>query len=221
MLPEILVAILVAVAALVWIYRRDKRRFEAERAVLFDDARGLLADAEIVRAPDEYPKLRGRYRGVDVTIDAVVDHIAVRKLPSLWLRVTALTAIPFAGTCDILARAHNVEFFSPSAGLDHQVARPATWPDHLTIKSDDPDAMPPQALLDRHIGVFADERMKELLITARGVRLVRQVAQGARAEYMVLRQAMFGPVTVDRGLLSVMLDAVVDLAEDLKRNGAE
>ncbi|HEY4163826.1 MAG TPA: hypothetical protein VGM59_12245 [Dongiaceae bacterium] len=217
---EILAAILVAIAVLVWIYRRDRRRFEVERAMLFDDVRGLLGDAEIIRAPGEYPKLRGKYRGHDIAIDAVVDHIAVRKLPSLWLRVTALAPIPFAGTCDILARAHNVEFFSPSIDLNHGVLRPAHWPDHLTIKTDDPATMPPQALLDAHIGAFGDERMKELLITSRGVRLVRQVAQGSRAEYMVLRQALFGPVVVERSLLAGMLDAVIGLADDLRKGAA-
>jgi hypothetical protein len=215
-LLEVLAAILVAAAVLVWIYRRDRRRFDAERAMLFSDVRGLLSDAEIVRMPGDYPKLHGRYRGHDVAIDAVVDHIAVRKLPSLWLRVTVLSPLPFSGTCDILARAHNVEFFSPSIDLDHTVARPPHWPDHLTIKTDDPDAMPPQARLEKHIGVFRDERMKELLTTPRGVRLVRQVAQGARAEYMVLRQALFGPVAVPRPLLTEMLDAVIAIAEDLR-----
>jgi hypothetical protein len=215
---EIFAAVLVAITVLIWIYRRDHRRFDAERAVLFDDVRGLLTDAEIIRTSRDYPKLRGKYRNFDIAIDAVVDHIAVRKLPSLWLRVTARTPIPFPGTCDILARAHNVEFFSPSIELDHTVARPPHWPDHLMIKTDDPDSMPPQVLLDKHIGVFTDERMKELLVTPRGVRLVRQAAQGSRAEYRVLRQALFGPVTVPRALLASMLDAVVAVAEDLREN---
>jgi hypothetical protein len=145
----------------------------------------------------------------------VVDTIAVRKLPSLWLRVTVRVAIPFAGVCDVMARAHNVEFYSPFGDLDHGIVLPAGWPDHLTVKTDDPDAMPPAALLAPHIRVFEDERMKVLLVTSRGVRLVRQVAQGSRAEYMVLRQAAFGPVVVPRALLHTMLDAAVALAETL------
>jgi hypothetical protein len=178
----------------------------------------------LTRAPNEYPKLRGRYRGYEVAIDAVVDHIAVRKLPSLWLRVTVLAEIPFRGTCDVLARAHNVEFYSPAGDLDHVLALPAGWPDHLTVKSDDPAAMPPQPLLAPHIRIFEDPRVKELLVTPRGVRLVRQAAQGSRAEYMVLRQALFGPVVLPREQLVTLLDAAVALAEDLRapqpaRNG--
>lgn len=220
---DVVAVVALAAVALTWIYRRDKRRADRERQVLFDDARGLLSDAEIERAPREYPKLRGRYRDHEVTIDAVIDTIAVRKLPSVWLRVTVKAAIPFAGVCDVMARAHNVEFYSPFSDLDQGIALPAGWPDHLLVKTDDPETMPPATLLGPHIKVFADERMKELLVTPKGVRLVRQAAQGSRAEYMVLRQASFGPVVVPRALLQGMLDAAVALAEALsaakKSNG--
>jgi len=212
----VLVLCLLAIGVLAWIYRRDKNRFEGERAVLFEDVRGLLTEAEISRAAGEYPKLRGRYRGHEVAIDAVVDHIAVRKLPSLWLRATVFGELPYRGSCDVMARAHGVEFYSPAGDLDHVLKLPAGWPDHLTVKSDDPDAMPPEAVLGRHIRVFADERIKELLVTPRGVRIVRQAAQGARAEYMVLRQALFGPVQVPRDQLAGMLDAAIALIEDLR-----
>jgi hypothetical protein len=216
---DVLIACLLAIGVLVWIYRRDKNRLERERAQLFEDARGLLSDAEIGRAAGEYPKLRGRYRGYEVSIDALVDHIAVRKLPSLWLRATVRAEIPYAGACDVMARAHNVEFFSPAGDFAHVLKLPAGWPDHLTVKCEDPDTAPPEGLLAPHIRIFDDPRMKELLVTSRGVRLVRQAAQGARAEYMVLRQALFGPVRVPRDQLASMLDAAIALAEDLKPPG--
>jgi hypothetical protein len=217
---DVLLACLAAIGVLVWIYRRDKSRFERERAQLFEDLRGLLGEAEISRAANEYPKLRGRYRGYEVTIDAIVDHIAVRKLPSLWLRVTLLAELPVAGACDIMARAHNVEFFSPHGDFNHVLKLPAGWPDHLTVKCEDPDANPPEEILSRHIGLFEDLRMKELLVTRRGVRLVRQAAQGSRAEYMVLRQALFGPVRIPRDQLAALLDAAIALAEDLRKTTA-
>lgn len=215
---DVFLAILAAVAFLVWIYRRDKRRFESDRAVLLDDSKDLFENTELTRTAMEYPKLRGRYRGYEATIDAVVDHLAVRKVPSLWLRVTIRAESPFPGSCDILARAHNVEFYSPSIGFDHTLPLPAGWPDHLTVKSDDPDRMPPASLLAPHVQAFEDPRMKELLVTPRGVRLVRQAAQAARAEYMVLRQSLFGPVTVPRELLVSLLDRAVALADALQRD---
>lgn len=212
---EILAAILLAVGILVWIYRRDRKRFEAERAMLFDDLRGILTDSVLTRAELDYPKLRGEYRGHKVVVDAVLDNLAVRKVPSLWLRVTILADIPFAGSCDILARAHNVEFYAPSNSFDHVLPLPQGWPEHLTIKSDDPDAVPPRSLLNRHIEVFADERVKELLVTPHGVRLVRQAAQASRAEYLVLRQSLFGPVVVPKAQVIELLDRALALADTL------
>jgi hypothetical protein len=217
---DVLIACLAAIAVLVWIYRRDKNRLERERAMLFEDVRGLLGEAEISRVAGEYPKLRGRYRGYEVSIDAVVDNIAVRKLPSLWLRATVLAEIPYRGACDAMARAHNVEIFSPASDMDHVLKLPAGWPDHLTVKSDDPDAMPPASRLTPHIAIFNDPWIKELLVTSRGVRVVRQAAQGSRAEYMVLRQAMFGAVKIPRDHLASMLDAAVALADDLRKPAA-
>jgi len=87
-----------------------------------------LSDAEISRATGEYPKLRGRYRGHAVAIDAVVDHIAVRKLPSLWLRATVFGEIPYRGSCDVMARSHGVEFYSPAGDLDHVLKLPLFGP---------------------------------------------------------------------------------------------
>ncbi|WP_374653207.1 hypothetical protein [Dongia sp.] len=217
---EVLAAILVAAGILYWVYRRDRRRFEAERAMLFDDLRGLLAESELSRTPMSYPVLRGRYRGHRVVIDAVLDNLSVRKVPSLWLRVTLLADIPFAGSCDILARAHNVEFYAPSNSFDHALPLPADWPQHLTIKCDVPDAVPPQSLLQAHIGLFEDERVKELLVTPKGVRLVRQAAQASRAEYLVLRQSLFGPVVVPRGGVQDLLDRALALADTLRSHNA-
>lgn len=215
---EILSAILLACGILVWFYRRDRARFESERAMLFDDLRGLLTESEFSRAAMDYPKLRGAYRGHTVAIDVVLDNLAVRKVPSLWLRVTVLADIPFAGSCDILARAHNVEFYAPSNSFDHVLPLPPGWPSHLTIKSDDPAAIPPQSLLGEHIAVFSDERVKELLVTPRGVRLVRQAAQASRAEYLVLRQSLFGPIVVPRGQVIELLDRALALADNLRNN---
>ncbi len=169
---DILLPILLAVGALAWIYRRDRRRFEAERAMLLDDAAGLLEAAVASREAMGYPRLRGRYKGYEASIDAVLDNLSVRKIPSLWLRVTVRADLPFAGSCDMLARAHNVEFYSPSIDFDHVLPLPAGWPEQLTIKSDDPEHMPlPED--KKH------QALHEGLITGRYVHQVHAVGHGS------------------------------------------
>jgi hypothetical protein len=216
---DVLALIAAAALALAYIYRRDRQRIDSERTVLFEDLRGLLSGAELSRVALEYPKLRGRYKGHDVVIDAVLDNLAVRKVPSLWLRVTLFANMPFAGSCDILARSHNVEFYSPSNSFDHAVRVPDGWPQHVSIKCDDPATAPDLALLDPHVGLFNDERAKEMLVTPRGIRLVRQAAQAARAEYLVLRQSHFGAVTVPRETVVHLLDRALAIADDLRAAG--
>ncbi len=45
--------------------------------------------------------------------------------------------------------------------------------------------------MDRHIDFLAVPEAKEMLVTPKGLRLVRLIEQGQRAEYMVLRIADF------------------------------
>jgi hypothetical protein len=75
--------------------------------------------------------------------------------------------------------------------------------------------MPPLDLLKNHIGIFDDPQMKELVITPRGVRLVRQIWQAKRAQYAVLRQVEFEEKTLDRDLLASLLKSALEIGRDL------
>ncbi len=65
--------------------------------------------------------------------------------------------------------------------------------------------------------MFSDPRMKELLVTPKGLRLVRQLAEGDRARYGVFRQADFGNAMIDPQLLRGMLDKLIALQDDIDR----
>jgi hypothetical protein len=66
--------------------------------------------------------------------------------------------------------------------------------------------------VESQISAFGDPRMKELVITPKGVRLVYQAAQAERADYLVLRQARFIQDRVDAALVSSLLDRVMAIA---------
>ncbi|MET1025591.1 MAG: hypothetical protein ABWY00_00380, partial [Dongiaceae bacterium] len=158
-----------AIAVLGWIYRRDRRRLKARRGALFAQCLDLL-DAPQLRQDDlNYPVLTGRYRGHAVHLDAIIDHIAFRKVPSLWLRVSLLAPLPGMATLDILMRAQNVEFFSPSDQLPHRLDTPVGWPTEAMIRTDAPDRLPPAELLTPHLAFFQRPQAKEILITPKGV----------------------------------------------------
>lgn len=49
--------------------------------------------------------VNGRYRAEAFTLEAFPDTLRYRKIPSLWMQVTAETKLPVSSTIDILARA--------------------------------------------------------------------------------------------------------------------
>jgi hypothetical protein len=206
-----------AVAVLVLMHRRRRRQVKRERGAFFERCMSLFEAARIAQDDVDFPVLEGRYRGFAVRLEPIVDHVAVRKLPSLWLLVTLREPLPLAGVTDFLARPLNTEFYSPAIHLDHRLATPAGFPETVQVRTDRPDRQPPAERLRPYGVLFGDPRMKELIIGPRGVRLVYQVAEGERAHYMVLRQAEFGgALALDPALARSLLDHAIAIRDELQ-----
>jgi len=205
------IAALCAVFAIaLWlIYRRDRARTKAVRAAYFDDCKSLFEDCGIVQEGTDFPVLEGRHRGHRFRLEPVVDHMAVRKLPSLWLKVSLIDALPVPGVVDFLARPQNTEFYSPSASLPYSPRIPPEWPQHAMLRTDLEDHALAIALLAPHIHIFSDSKTKELIVTPRGVRIVYQASQGERAYYLVLRQPEFGDPQLPRALALQLLEQAI------------
>ena len=206
---EIAALCAVFIPALWIIYRRARARHVAVRAVYFDDCRSLFDDCRITLQDTDFPVLEGRHGGHRFRLEPIVDHMAVRKLPSLWLKVSLLGELPVPGAVDFLARPQNTEFYSPSASLPHSLRIPAHWPQHAMLRTDIEDPSLPLDLLAPHMHIFDDPRAKELLLTARGVRIVYQASQGQRAYYLVLRQPEFGDPRLPARLALQLLDQAI------------
>jgi hypothetical protein len=63
--------------------------------------------------------------------------------------------------------------------------------------------------------MFEDPRVKELLVTPRGVRIVYQIDQAERAQYLVLRQAQFADQPLGALLAERLLDRAIAIHRDL------
>jgi hypothetical protein len=135
--------------------------------------------------------------------------MAVRKLPSLWVKVSLIGDLPIPGAVDFLARPQNTEFYSPSETLPVSLQIPPEWPQHAMLRTDLDDRSLPVAVLAPHINVFGDPKMKELLVTPRGVRIVYQASQGERAYYLVLRQPEFGDPRLPAALALELLEQAI------------
>jgi hypothetical protein len=204
---------LVGVALLVMLCQRDRRRLRAQRAKFFDLCLDLLQAYRITQKGPTYPLLSGRYRGHEVRLEPVIDNMAWRKVPVLWLRVSVLNPNSYKGILDFLVRPGGVEVYSPSAELDHHLPLPQGWPEQALLCTDDPSSIPPLELITPHMALFADHYMKELIVTSRGVRLVRMIWQANRLNYAVLREVKFAEIHLEAVLAKILLDAAVDIAE--------
>jgi hypothetical protein len=193
------------------LYVRDSVRERRRRGDWFADALPLLDSYRVTQQGQGWPVLTGRYQGVEVRLEPVLDDMAWRKLPSLWLKATVLTPNPARGTLGLLVRARGGEFYSPTAEMAHRLALPKAYPCDALLCSDCVQSAPVQAV-ESQIAAFDDPRMKELVVTPLGVRLVYQAAQGERADYLVLRQARFTQAKVDAGLVMSLLDRAIALA---------
>lgn len=195
--------------------RRHRRRVGDERRRLWDDCLSLLDGARVSQDEIDFPRLEGCYRGCRVTLEALADHVAFRKLPQLWLRATIRVDIPHRGALDLLVRPENVEFYSPIWSLPVTIDPPAGWPVHALVRTDSPGEMPPVSVVGRHLGLFDDPRAKELLITPRGIRIVYQLAQAQRAQYAVFRSLKFELSRAQPHEVRGILDAALAISDDL------
>jgi hypothetical protein len=171
---------------------------------------------------DGFPEVRGRYQGRDVVLRATSDTLMMRKLPTLWLEVSVLEPLPYAATLSYLVRPCNTEFFSPSHRLPERLHLPDGWPQEpAMLRTDRPSAIPPLNVIGDHLRLWNDRRVKELVISPRGVRIVILADEGDRSSYMLLRQAQFKNGPVPAAFVQRLLDAALLLAEDLKASAAE
>ena len=75
--------------------------------------------------------------------------------------------------------------------------------------------MPPLEVLTPHLALFEDERMKELVVTPKGVRVVGRIFQAVRANYVNFREIKFPGEQVNKEFVRELLEAAIGIAEAL------
>lgn len=185
----------------------------ARRKHLMADCLPLLERGEIRIKPDGWGALHGFAGGRAMSITPFSETLAYRRLPQLWLAVTAHCDLPTHGILDIVRRSTNVEFYAPAADLPTRFAVPAQWPHDTLVKGDGADAARTLALLTEPLSIlFADARVKEALVTPRGVRIVYQAREGVRGAYLLFRQSRFEVERLHPDEVSPLIASVQSIA---------
>jgi hypothetical protein len=213
------IGIAAALAAVLFLWRRyrrerERRRREPER--FYARVADVIEHSELQSTGTAgYPRLVGRYRGLPIQVQPVVDTLAVRRLPALWLLVTVQSALPITARFDLMMRPTAATTFSNFDFLPVTLPTPADFPEGAVLRTDDPTHALPPHVVARHVDVFRDVRAKELLITPTGVRLVWLLAEASRARYGVFRDADFGGADLDPQLLRDLLDRVIAVRQSI------
>jgi hypothetical protein len=211
-----LVALAVLGGRLVYVFRRKQRQKAAASEFLFADVLEVVEEPVFEqKGADEFPWLSGAYRGFSIQIYPLVDTLATRRLPALWLMVTLQDKLPVKAHFDLMMRPAGPTTFSNFDHLPHTFDPQEGFPEHAVIRTDNINDVLPASLIAPHLEPFFGPRAKELLITQNGLRIVWLLAEAERARYGVLRQAEFGEVQIEGQLARDILDRLIAIRKDI------
>lgn len=185
---------------------RDHRRAVTARRELFDECQGVLDEERWSAGDDGFPRIEGRAGGRFAKATLIPDTMVIRRLPQLWLSVTLLVTRAGSPSLSLIARHTGNEFYAGAPDLPMRIDPPQGLPLDVYIRGDGHGAqMLCNGLTTELVDLFADPRVKEITLTPKGVRIVRQAAEGQRGEHLLLRQVVFGGVKVERAMLVTTL----------------
>lgn len=153
-------------------------------------------------------------------LQALTDSLTFRKLPALWVMLTLPGPLPVRATIDIMARPGGLETFSRFSQLPHSLPRLAGLPEHVAIRTDDATTVVDPRSLTRHLGLFDDPAIKELVIAPTGIRIVFLAEEAERGRYLIFRDAELGGTPLGPGRVAPLIDAILALRQTLIEEAA-
>ncbi|MCF8510882.1 MAG: hypothetical protein K9G43_05495 [Rhodobacteraceae bacterium] len=185
------------------------------RAAYFNDISAIFDSVTTRVEPTGLPRMTGKLGPHAFDIQAVQDSLTFRKLPALWVMLTLPEPMQVKATLDIMARPTGQEPFSHFARLPQSLPAPAPLSDDIAIRSDNAAEVPPLAAIAPHLELFADPKVKELVISPKGLRLVILAEEAGRGRYLIFREAELGKTPLDRKHLIPLIDALLALRQSL------
>ncbi len=194
---------------------RASQQRKVARAGYFDAVKPLFDRVVCRLEPTGFPRATCHFGPHAFDLQALPDSLTFRKLPALWIMVSLPEALPLRATLDIMARPNGQEPFSRFASLPLSWPCPAFLPAGTGVRSDDGIRIWPEDLIARHADVFADPRVKELLISPKGLRIVLLGDEAERGRYLIFRDAEVGLDPLAPARLLPILQMLVSLRDDL------
>ncbi|MDP0926378.1 hypothetical protein Q0601_04240 [Paracoccus onubensis] len=216
--------LIVAGAGVAMLARQSIRAAHARRLsrlAYFDHCRSLFSAPRLSRCATGFPRLSGKYGNSMADLQVVPDTLTFRKLPALWVLVTLPGPLPVLSTFNLMIRPTGVEPFSGFHRLPDQIAIPDGFPRDCAIRTDDPHHLLPEELLAPHLSLFDNPRIKELVISPMGLRIVFLAEEADRARYLLFRDAEMGRTPVSPDQIAPVLERLQAIKADIEHYGLD
>ncbi len=184
---------------------------KAARASYFPESTGPLQNLRTQIQPTGFPRIAGQAQGLSFDLQALPDTLTFRKLPALWVMVTLTEPQPLSGETHVMARASGTESFSTYGQMPVEVSLPPGFPSHCTLRTTAPEDLPPPEVLARLAPLFTDPRLKEAVLSPKGLRLVVLAEEAERTAYLIFRDAELGRRPFPAPRLQGLIDTLADL----------
>jgi hypothetical protein len=212
-----LILIAMGLALLAWLLRREKAALWRQRRSVLADCLPLVDAGEITVAADGFPRLAGTIGGRQVQADLLPDSLTLRRLPQLWLSLTILTSMPAGAAFGVLVRPSGNEFYARTPDLPLRFESPPDFPSEVSVRGSGPQAAGFLARAQQSLAdLLADPRVKEVMVTPRGLRVIYQAAEGRRGQHLLLRQCDFGEARVEASTFLRLHDGLDAVASALQ-----
>lgn len=184
------------------------------RARFLDPCRPLFSDILVRIEPDGFPRLAGTSGEARFDLRVVPDTLTTRKLPALWLLVTLTQPMPLSATWHLMLRPRGTETFSGFGRLPRVLPPQAGLPADSAVRTDSAYGMPPPALAEV-VARLGEDRLKEVVMSAKGLRITWLAEEAHRGRYLIYRDAEMGIASLRPEALTPLLDALLDLRAGL------
>lgn len=195
--------------------KRDGAARAAQRLAYFKHCTRLLDVPQIGRGTAGFPRLGGNFGGIAADVQVMPDSLTLRKLPALWIMATLLCPLPVRATLNIMVRPMGIEPFSKFSSLEHQITPPPGFPPDCACRTDMPEGVLPEAALRPFAAVFADPRVKEVVLTPKGLRITFLAEEAHRGRYLIFRDAEMGKTPLAPARLAHVLGQLSGLRKHI------
>ncbi len=203
--------------ALAWLAHRERQTIRGRRRLILDPVVALFDDPHVTTDGAGIPKLEGHYRALDLKLDLIPDTMTIKRLPQLWLSVTAIQPLPIADAgIAILIRPSGADFYSLTERMSQRFDPPPSLPWECLVRGETDKSEDTLARIAPEAGkILSDPKVKEIAATKRGVRIVTQLAEGKRGQHLLLRQCDFEGAALSPQLLDKIVSNLGKLLSSL------